>query len=126
MSKTVQYSALGAVLLVGIGYFAFRSARKDTDDRPPDTAASVTHWVCDKCGTHVELTARAQARWETDSTHVDRRGGASHVLRFKCDKCGTYTLCRAKQCPEHKTWFVLVDSNDQVGVCPECAKKAGS
>ncbi len=126
MSKGIQYGALVAVVAIGAGYYTLRAARKDTIDRPPDTPESATHWVCDRCGAHVQLTAREEQRWEGDGTHVDRRAGASHVIRFKCDKCGTFTLCRAKECPEHKVWFVLVDSNDLQRTCPECAKKPGS
>jgi predicted RNA-binding Zn-ribbon protein involved in translation (DUF1610 family) len=125
ISKRTQYGTLAALVLIGAGYYMFRSTQKDTTDRAPDTAESITHWVCDQCGTHVELTARARERWESDAIHVDRSPGAARALRFKCDKCGKFTLCRAKLCTEHNLWFVLVDSSDQTRTCPKCAEKAG-
>ncbi len=120
MSGIVKIGVITLVVLAGVGFFVWR---KTTPDKLPNTSESVTHWLCDKCGNHVELTASQVAQWCNDGKHIDRRGGGRQQMRFLCEKCGTFTLSRATECPEHKIWFAAVDSNDQPQQCPQCAKK---
>ena len=121
MSGIVKIGVVTLLVLVGVGFFVWR---RGGAERMPNTTASNTHWQCDKCGRHVELTAQQVDQWLVDGQHINRQGGGRQQIRFKCDACGTFTLCHATLCPQHKVWFVPVNSKDEAQDCPQCAKKA--
>lgn len=128
MKPQARVLAFGGILVAAIAYYVWSSSGGNRDDRPPDTPESKTHWMCDKCGREVDLTAKQMDDWMKNDQRIrlDPQKSSRQVV-FKCDACAQFAVCRATYCRIHAKWFVADRSDGSFQDCPACmsGKKSG-
>ena len=98
------------VAILGLAGWFFTKGRKDTTY--PNDPSTITAWMCEKCGKHIELTAAKYKDW-TDSK--DKSQVTNGKLSFLCPDCKEFTVKRAWVDQQTGEWSV-----------PGMAAKAGA
>jgi hypothetical protein len=110
MSPALKNGLLLALVVVvlGGGWFVYSKRTKPDDTSDPGT---VTHWMCDKCGKHIDLTFKLYDEWRnsTDKIRRDPKYKGRQVV-FLCPDCKTYTVVGANVDPATSKWSIAIDS----------------
>ena len=103
MSPTVKNGLLLVVLLaiLGLAGWVFSRGRKETTY--PNDPATVTAWMCTKCGKHIELTAAKYHDWADSKDKVQYQ---NRIAVFLCPDCKEFMVRRAFINPQTGEWSV--------------------
>lgn len=126
MSPAMKNGVLFGIIVIGGAIAVWRFTSTSREESMPDTAATTTEWICDKCGLIIHLTAKQRDDMRKDPNKT--RYGAEYDAKqtvFKCEKCGTFSVVRARRCSVHNVWFYPRDSNGTPSNCPQCPKDGG-
>ena len=111
MSPAVKNGGLLAalvVIVVAAGIFFTRG--KKEGELPTDTG--ITHWICEKCKKHTELSPAKYQEWFGDAAH--RRSDPNFTTKmpvFWCESCQTFTVVRADKDRKTGEWINRLDSS---------------
>ena len=110
-SKNGIMLAILIVALVGAGWFFTRGSKKDVLDDPN----TITHWMCEKCSKHIDLTFQQYDEWRNspDKIRRDPKFKGRQIV-FMCPDCKTYTVVGAEVDPVTKKWSMAVNSEGQI------------
>ncbi len=111
MSPAVKNGILlGALVIIVIAAGFFFTRAKKEGDFPTDTG--LTHWICEKCRNHIELSPAKYQDWFKDPAR--RRTDPNFTTKmpvFWCESCQAFTVVRADKDRKTGEWINRLDSS---------------
>lgn len=125
MSPAAKNGLLLAIVVVVLGgaWFLYSKRAKPDDVSDPNT---ITHWMCEKCGKHIDLTYKQYDEWRNSPDKIRRDPKYSvRQIVFLCPDCKTFTVDGATVDPATGKWTIPVNAEGKLIAPPEPEPNGG-
>ena len=114
MSPALKNGLLAGIVIVLAGVAVWRW-RASTGVGELDDPNTITHWMCDKCGKHIDLTYKQYNEWlkSPDKLRHDPNHPGRQVV-FWCPDCKEFRVVAAFVDKNTGKWLMPNDSNGQL------------